>query len=186
MKKILYTRAIFIVLGLLMMSLSGYSQDNKLTRKEKKEARKAEEFAFFRYLDTLMTHKSFVLEADYIENQYGQRANVTPTLNFILVDSINAVLQTGSNIYLGYNGVGGVTAEGSLNRWEITKNKKNLSYNIRFAINTNIGFYDVMLTVTSDNHARATITGITPGRLIYTGQIRSLYDSRVYKGRNSI
>lgn len=171
---------------LFLLSPVSYSQDNRLSRKDKKEARKAENYAFFQYLDTILTHKSFVLEADFIENQYGQRINVTPTLNFIRVDSLKAVLQTGSSRYLGYNGVGGVTAEGLLDRWEVTKNTKNMSYHIRFSVNTNIGFYDVMLNVTADNYARATITGLTPGRLTYTGHLRSLFDSRVYKGQNSM
>lgn len=181
-----YLSFILLAAGLLSLSFNGFSQDNnKLSRKEKKEAKKAEEYAFFRYVDTLLMHKSFVLEADYVENQYGQRVNVTPLLNFIRVDSLKAVLQTGSSRYLGYNGVGGVTAEGLLNKWEVSTNNKNLSHDVRFSVNTNIGFYDVMLNITTDNYARATITGLTPGRLIYTGRLRSLYDSRVYKGQNS-
>jgi hypothetical protein len=94
-------------------------------------------------------------------------------------------LQTGSSRYLGFNGVGGVTAEGTLSKYQESKNDKNLSHDIKFSVSTNIGFYDVLLTVSSDNFARATITGLTPGKLIYTGRIRSPYDSRVYKGQNT-
>lgn len=178
-------RLLLIAICILMISLSGYSQGEKLSRKDRKEAKKAQEYAYFHYLDTLLTNKEFVLEADFIENQYGQRLNVAPLLNFIRVDSERATLQTGSSAYIGYNGVGGVTAEGQLNKYDLSKNTKNLSFTARFSVSTTIGFYDVMLTVSANNYARATITGLTPGRLVYTGQLLSLNDSRVYKGQNS-
>jgi hypothetical protein len=95
MKKYMFNpRLLLIAICILMISLSGYSQGEKLSRKDRKEAKKAQEYAYFHYLDTLLTNKEFVLEADFIENQYGQRLNVAPLLNFIRVDSERATLQT--------------------------------------------------------------------------------------------
>ncbi len=177
---------LFLGLGLMLISVTGSSQDVKLTKQEQKEAQKAKSYIDFLALDSMLQKRTFVLEADYLENQYGNRKPVLSTLNFIMVDSSNVVLQTGSNSLSGTNGVGGATAEGKLKDLNIMKNLKNHSFWLRFTVVTNIGVYDVDMTIYSDRNAKATITGLTRGRLVYDGRIQNLYDSRVYKGRNSI
>lgn len=108
------------------------------------------------------------------------------SVNFILVDSLRAVLQTGSNSLYGSNGVGGATAEGSLSNMMITKDIKNLNFFLRFTVNSQIGVYDVSMTINSNKQARATISGMTHSKLIYVGRIVERYNSGVYKGMNSI
>jgi hypothetical protein len=53
-------------------------------------------------------------------------------------------------------------------------------------VNSAIGVYDVSMTIDKNKQARATISGLTPGKLIYVGHIQTIYNSGVYKGRNSI
>lgn len=183
---ILKLESLFLTTWLLLISLNSYSQDIKLSKQEKKEARRDKQNFNFQVIDTIIQSKSFVLEADFLENQFGDRRPVMSNLNFIMVDSSKAVLQTGSGIFSGYNGVGGTTAEGSLGGLKIVKNVKNLSFFLRFTVVSNIGIYDVSMTINSDRIARATITGLTRGKLIYNGRIESIYNSSVYKGRNSI
>lgn len=181
-----YLVSLFLVSGILSNTLNGFSQDIKLTRAEKKEVRKAQMVANFRILDSLLSAKTFVLVADYLRNTYGDMIPVVPSLNFVRVNNDKGVLQTGSNGGQGYNGVGGVTAEGNLAAYSISKDFKSLSYTLRFSINTNIGNYDVFLTVYSDNRASATITGLGPGHLTWQGHLETLNNSRVFKGFNSI
>lgn len=186
MKKVIfYPGSLFLMIGFFMIPNNINSQDIKLTRQEQKEARAAERFANFQFLDTLLEGKSFVLEADFLENQYGNRYPVSSVLNFVRVEPSNVVLQIGSNNSLGYNGLGGITAQGSLARWKIYKNFKKLSYSLQFSVTTNIGAYDVSITVNADNSARATISGYTRGKLIYDGNLVSLNNSIVYKGQNT-
>jgi hypothetical protein len=173
-------------IGLLLVSFHSNSQDIKMTRQEKKEASKIAQYANFQVLDTMIQRRSFVLEADYLENQYGNRTPVISTLNFVRVDTSNVVLQTGSNYRLGSNDVGGTTAEGSMQNLKIEKDFKNLCFSLSFSVSTNIGFFDVYMTINSDRNARATISGLTPGKLIWTGRIETVNDSRVFKGRNTI
>jgi hypothetical protein len=175
-----------LTIGLLMITLNVNSQDNKLTRAEQKAAKKDQQYLNFQVLDSVLEKRSFVLEADWLESQYGYRRPVSSGINFIMVDLSKAVLQTGSNSVLGYNGVGGITAEGNISGMKITKNVKNLSFILKFTVTTNIGIYDITMFVLSDKTARATITGLTPGRLTYDGRIVTLYDSGVYKGVNAI
>jgi hypothetical protein len=184
MKKLALNRVgMVLTIGLCLIATNSYGSGNKLTRKEKKEARRAELLTNFQILDTLLQNKTFVIIADYLENGYGDRIVVPNLLNFIKVDSKTAVLQTGSNYSMGYNGVGGATAEGTIDHWEVTKNFKSLSYTVRFSVVTNIGIYDVFLDLSSDTNARATITGLTMGRLIYDGHLETIGNSAIFKGQ---
>jgi hypothetical protein len=177
---------LFLVSGLLLLSLICNSQNTEITKKEQKDAKRDKQYFNFQALDTLLKNRSFVLEADFLENQYGNRKPVMSNINFILVDSVKAVLQTGSNSNFGLNGVGGITAEGSITGLKVTKNEKNLSFFLKFTVNSNIGIYDVTMNILYNSKARATITGLSRGKLVYDGQIKSLYDSGVYKGMNTI
>jgi hypothetical protein len=176
----------FLTIGLFLISSISYSQDTKLSKQEKKEARRDRQYFNFQVLDTLIQNKSFILQADFLQNEYGTRIPVLSDLNFIKIDSTDAVLQTGSSARMGTNGVGGTTAEGSIKGLKITKNLKNLSFDLRFTVVTDIGIYDVNMTINSNRSARATISGLTRGKLIYDGRIENIYNRGFYKGHNSI
>lgn len=175
---------LILAIGLFFWSASIYSQTAKLTRQEKSAAKKMAMVARFQSLDTLLAKRAFVLEADFLEDQYGDKIPVPELINFIMVKSPTAVIQTGSNGNLGDNGVGGVTAEGSITKFEVTKNPKSLSYYLRFTMSTNIGFYDVSMYINSEWYARATISGNTRGKLIYDGYLKTLRNSGVFKGQS--
>jgi hypothetical protein len=178
--------SLFLVIGFLGISIIGFSQDQKLSRQERKEARKAQLTANYYALDTLLNLKTFVLEADFLQDSYGVRIPVTSNLNFIKVNNTEGTLQTGSNFGLGHNGVGGVTAIGSIGTWEITKDPKRQSYSVHFSMLTNIGSYDIFMTVNASNQAQATITGLGPGRLTWEGHLEMNYNSRVFKGQETM
>ena len=178
--------SLFLAIGLFLISFNSNSQDNKLSRQEQKEARRDKQYFNFQVLDTILKNKSFVLEADFLENEFGNRRPVLSDLNFIKVDSSDVVLQTGSNYNMGFNGVGGATAEGNISNMKIVKNLKNLTFYLQFSVLTNIGIYYVSMTINSDCVARATITGLTRGKLVYDGRIKTIESSGFYKGMNSI
>ena len=138
--------------------------------------------ANYHAIDTLLHSMRYVLEADYLQGKYGDRVSVTSLLNFIRVDGPRGVLQTGSDTRQGYNGVGGVTAEGSIMDYRISNDKKNLSSTVNFNLVTNLGSFSIFLTVSADNNANATISGSTSGRLTWDGHLINLDNSRVFKG----
>ena len=177
---------LLLTIGLFLVSFNCNSQEIKLSKQEKKDAERAQQYLNFQALDSLLKNKCFVLEADWLDNGYGVRRHVMSDINFIMVDSQKAVLQTGSSINMGWNGVGGATAEGNISGLKIERNEKKLTFFLRFTVVSNIGFYDVAMTIYSNNNARATISGLTPGKLVYDGKIEALYNSRVYKGHNPI
>jgi hypothetical protein len=175
----------FWILALCGNSFNSYSQRADVSRKDIKEFRKAQLAANYVILDSLITSRNFVLQANYLENKYGDRVNVAPNLNFIQVNGPTGVLQTGLVSGMGFNGVGGVTAEGNLASWEILKNAKKLTLNVQFSLVTNIGNYDISMFVTPDNVASATIRGLGPGSLTWKGHLVAPGSSRVFKGRDT-
>lgn len=184
-----YIRYISIMLcltGLLMVNVGSQAQDAKLDRREKKEIRKAQLTRNFYLIDSLLNVKKFVLEANYLRNRYGDRIPVTSAINFIRVDKTKGTLQTGSDYSLGYNGVGGVTAEGNVGKWKVDSDAKRMVHTLRFSLLTNLGNYDVVMIVRADAHATATITGLGPGSLTWEGYLVTLSNARIYKGHNSI
>ena len=180
------TLSLFLTIVLLGISLNTFSQDKKERRTERKEKRQAIELANFNKIDSLVKLRSFVIEADILQNNWGYRRNVSSSINFIRVNATRCVIQTGSDSRLGNNGVGGVTAEGDIATWEVTRNEKNMNYFVRFSVTTNIGSYDVTLNLSSDTRASATVSGLTPGSLTWGGHIVSLNKSRVFKGQDAI
>ena len=181
-----FTVSLFLITGLFWIIQNGYSQNVKLDRKERKEVREAQRAANFYVLDSLLNARSFVLVADYLQNQYGDMIPVPSTINFIRIDGPTAVIQTGSNFARGYNGVGGVTAEGSIGNWEVFKDARRFTHRIRFSIISQIGHYDVSMIVSSDNRASATVSGMWRGRLTWDGHLETVGNSRVFKGQNTI
>jgi len=187
MKKIRSVLWILLLTSGLSLLLTGtYAQDSRVSRKERKELRKAELHDNFLVLDTLLGMKYFVLKADFLDNERGARVSVSPILNFIRIDSSNVVIQVGSVNGLGYNGVGGVTAQGNIDRWKLIRDHKNLSYKLNFSASTNIGFFDIHMTVSADNFARATVTGLWNDRIVFEGHLQNIYNSGIFKGQNTL
>lgn len=184
MKRKLVTLMFLILLSLIIMP-DGFSQ-GKQDRKKRKAKRDAELVANFRAIDTLLQKQSFVIEADYLNDRYGYRVPVASNINFIHVDAGHVVLQTGTSAAVGYNGVGGITAEGNVSNWKMTKDEKRKSYTVYFNATTNLGTYDVFMKVNADATVTATITGLTRGSLTYEGSLLATYNSRVFKGQRTL
>ena len=182
----IFLAGLLVLSGLSSQTVYSSSQDVKPDKQSRKEARKAQLTANFYVLDSLLRSGRFVLEADFLQNKYGARVSVPTTLNFIRVEGPRGVLQTGSDTRQGYNGVGGVTAEGSIVNYKIDNDKKHLSTTVTFNLVSTLGNFDIFLTVSADNNATATISGSTSGRLSWDGHLVTLNNSRVFKGYNTI
>ena len=97
----------------------------KLSRQQKIEQRKADEAAMAKLVDRMVQEKQFVLEANFLSNQTGERIIVSNRLNFIAVDSNRITIQLASISGVGGpNGMGGVTTDGNISKFEIRKTGK--------------------------------------------------------------
>ena len=183
-------KRILMLLTVLLIAIPTFSQDQELSKKEKrqlekqlKKEQKAEEAAKKAAVIGLMVeYHRFVLEADRIKDKRGHSVNVSSMINFIAADSINGVVQIGSNSYVGMNGVGGITVEGPISNYKYTFNEKSSSYSISFNIRSSIGTYDVRMTASPDGRADATVSSTGPGKVNYSGFLVPPVRSSVYKG----
>lgn len=170
---------LFLAVGL---TIAAVAQDNKETKKERKEReRKAAAVAMKEFL----SEKEFVLEANNLYDRYGQIYQVQSNLNFIMVDGDQAVLQLGSNSTIGSNGVGGVTIDGKVTKYDLKANEKRGTFSLTMHIASSAGNYDVRLSTGTSGNAQATVSSNFSGRIRYSGDLIPLYASNAYVG-NSI
>ncbi|MGD9558085.1 MAG: DUF4251 domain-containing protein [Mangrovibacterium sp.] len=150
----------------------------------KKERRKAEAAKAYEQTKSMLQNKDFVLESDFLQDKYGNRVVVSPMINFVAVDSSVAVIQIGSNRGLGYNGVGGVTAKGTITEWKLKEDVKHNSFTLSMNVMTSIGMYDLHFIIGSSGNATARLTGLRPGQLTFAGDLVPIGESIVYEGRS--
>lgn len=171
-----------------LIVLQGYGQyyetlDSVPKKVKKTKAEKeAEAFLAYQSMDSLVTSRRFVLEADYLSNNRGSRIPVTSTLNFLMADSLTGVIQVGSESGIGANGVGGTTARGNILRWKSITDSKKKSFTITYTVFSSIGTYDVVIFISPYGYATGRISGSFGGSLQFEGKVVPLRKSRVYQG----
>ena len=162
----------------------GKKEQRKLEREHKFSEKQADEAQSREITQQLVKNQRFILEADYVADRYGMKYPVTSLLNFIRIDSTNAIIQLGSNTGLGYNGVGGITVEGRVTKYKLSEkqNKKGTSYTITAYVTSSLGTYDLQFWVSQLGNADAAVRGNFPGSVTFTGHLVPIDESRVYKG----
>jgi hypothetical protein len=184
-------RVILISLS-IFIALACYSQqqnsvDKKTERQLNKEQRQEQQRQWLeeqtKLVDSMMNSHRFVLEADFLSNEYGYRIMVNNNINFIAVDSSKITIQLGSTTASGgLNGFGGVTTDGNITQYEVKKVGKNGdNYVIKLIAMTTLGTYDIFINVSPDGNSDATISGLWHGRLNYHGRLVPIGVSRVFK-----
>ncbi len=172
--------AIVIALSTNILHAQNAQENPELTRKEKKAI---ERERLYKLNKEMLESKSFVLESDYLQNRYGVRIPVNSTINFVLVDGEEAVIQIGSNTGSGHNGVGGVTAKGKITKWELKENEKKNTFDLTMHVLTSIGMYDIRMNI-GNYGANARLTGLRRGNLTFSGDMVALEESVIYEGRS--
>jgi hypothetical protein len=186
-------KILIIILMAFFVAIKAFPQEEgrvdeqtsrKLTKEQRIALREAEEEAMSRMVDSLIKVKKFVLEADFLSNQTGNRINVNSLINFLIIDSPRITIQIASTSGIGGpNGMGGITTDGNITSFDVKKVGKGRGYYVvRLITMTPIGSYDIFLNITPSSRTDATISGITHGKLNYHGTIKPMNKSKVYKG----
>jgi hypothetical protein len=172
-----------------LLTLPAFAQElskkeQKRLEKELRKEQKAEELARnAEVVGAMVLYQQFVLEANMLKDKRGNSINVSSNLNFVAADSLSGAIQVGSNTYIGRNGVGGTTVEGSIANYAYTFHEKSGSYTVTYYLRTPVGSYDVRLTAYPDGRANADVSSTTwGGKLRYSGFLVPPGLSRVYKG----
>ncbi len=186
MKKVF---VMLMTIGVLSFNLFAQEISNEewrnMSRQERKEYRERERIEQQKWIMQLLTSKAWVLEAHTLQDRYGESANIQPSLNFVGVAGENATAQLGSNGEIGWNGVGGITVEGSVRQYEMKEgNKPGSGAYLRIEISgASSGHISISIQVSADGTAAATLSDNFGDRLTYRGRIVPLAESTVYKGQ---
>ena len=174
------------------MTLNAFSQEESsaerkaardAVRAQRQKENQAQAVAQARMVDSLISKRNFLVTADYLGDNTGGRVVVDAKINFIIVDSSNVVIQTGSMAYIGYNGLGGLTTDGNITKFEVERTGKDKkSYVISLTTMTSVGMFDIFINVSPDGNATATLSSNSGGKLVYYGDIAPLKGTRIYKG----
>jgi hypothetical protein len=175
-----------LVLSFFLFGSLSAQEIVKNERDLKKELKKARRDSIanndYQKLCNMVDSSAFVLEADYLVTQRGYRVQVSTDLNFIMIDSTYAVMQTGSNTAVGYNGMGGITVEGKVTSWKVTKDDKNKSLFIKMEVMSDMGVFSILIDVSSSGRASGRLTSLWPGQLTWDGYMVPLEPSKTFKG----
>ncbi len=174
----------FILLSLIFFfPILIYSQDVKESKSEKKEQKQKESDKQLQAFYKLIESRQFIIEATQVYGDQGDVYNVMPSVNFFAVDSVYSTIQLSFVGIVGWNGIGGVTLDGRIDRFdlnEFTSAKPlslNGSINLRSGGNSQFTMY-----VYSSGMATVTLTGNWGSSITFQGRLFTLADSKVYKG----
>ena len=174
----------------LVIGSTVYAQDisneewRNMSKKERKEYRMKVRVEQQEKTMQILESRAWVLEAHTIQDRYGSSAPIIPSLNFVGVDGENSTVQLGSSGEIGWNGVGGITVEGTVRQYKLIEGKKAGSgANLRIEImGVSAGHVSMIINVSADGAATAMLSDTYGEKLTYRGQIVPLSESRVYKG----
>lgn len=131
----------------------------------------------------LVDAREFVIKAYRLQDRSLNNYNVNSSINFVKIDSTEAVVQFGFNGYFGSNGLGGLTAEGKLSGYKVTGRDDSDPVRVKlYASTMQAGHLTFLVTIFNDGRARATVTDMYGSRLTFTGEIASIDGARIYQG----
>lgn len=173
-----------LIILIITVNLSAQTTltDRQIRKAQRKAHRDSVENAEYHITKQLVGSRKFVLEADFLES-FG-RTPVISNLNFIKVDSLIVIAQTGKNAGVGSNGVGGATAEGTVTKWSVRSDEKKKSFYITMDAISHSGLFIVTMEISSSGKATARLYGIGALQLIWDGNIVPIQLSRVFKGKS--
>lgn len=183
MKKLTIVLFTFLSIG-MVISAQNEGKSRAELRKEKKEQREKEmilnkEIAMF-----VLESRQWVLEADALQDRYGETFIIESNLNFVGVNKEEATVQLGVSDEMGLNGVGGITLDGKIGKYELNPGKKpNSGITLNLSVSGAVmGHVTINFSISADGNATATVNGMDGARLTYRGRIVPLAESTVYKG----
>lgn len=161
-------------------------EQRKLEKQKKKEARQKKSAASRKFYANLIQSKRWVFQSTRLYDAAGLSFSVSPDVNFVAVHDNEIILQFAFQGVIGWNGVGGVTAEGFLSdfKFDPGKNDKQamtVSAHIRPKFGGGSPYFT--MTIGDDGNAQISVTMINGGTLRMEGQVYTPAESSVYKGQ---
>lgn len=199
MRRITIVSAIMLVIIIATQSI-GYSQEKKMTLKEKEDAWRAERLKKrakaerMEFVNDSIQHAqaivairegSWALEASNITFNNGATNFVTPSTNYVSINNGTGTIQTAfdnTNIY-SPNGLGGITLQGNITNEELyVDQENNIHYNYLIQGSNVSATVNVVVTANS-NQATANISPNFSSRsMLMSGYIYPYDEAGVFEG----
>ena len=199
MRRITIVSAIMLIIVIATQSI-GYSQDKKMTMKEKEDAWRAErlkkravserrEFVndSIQHVQAIIAIRngSWALEASNITFNNGATNFVTPSTNYVSINNGTGTIQTAfdnTNVY-SPNGLGGITLEGNISNEELqVDNEGNVYYNYSI-LGSNVSATVSVVITANSNQATANINPNFSNRtMMMSGYIYPYNEAGVFEG----
>lgn len=186
-KSVFKISRVFLILGLSWISIIGNSQDGKLDKREKKEARQAERLKDYEALGQMIESKKFVFAVDRVQSATGAKISDVIRLDGskILISIEDPKDTSGRNSGVRSNstpaiGTTGFVFEGNIGRWELHKYPNNLSYSIRFEVNRTASNAEVVYEIYMNIHADRSASVEIENRTVTIGFPRENRESGNY------
>lgn len=196
------SKSILLILAVLVIGIPAdvFSQQKKMTRKEKEAAWRAERLKkraaeerseyhndsiAFAQAIVAIRNGSWALEASNVTLSNGASNFVTPSTNYVSINNGIATIQTAfdnTNIY-SPNGLGGITLEGRVNGEELKMDKSgNVIYNYNIQ-GSNVSATVSIIITANTNQATAYISpNFNNNTLTLNGSIYPYNSSGVIEG----
>jgi len=186
------------ITAILLAGFNTYAQSEKSTQKlskrelrkiekqKKKEAKILAEKQEFEKVKQLVQDTTFVFVADKLYGDRGRMFNVNPTLNFLAVNKKEATYQFAFQGIIGWNGVGGVTFNGDIVKYEVKlgKNINKASYVEMVFRPKGVGGLPYINITFFGSRATVDLTLDNGNRIRLDGEIKSLQEAEIFKGQS--
>ena len=157
-------------------------EERKAAKQAKKEVRMQEDKANTAKLKSLVETKKFVLEANTLYDKTNTAYVISSNLNFVGFDGEFSTIQFSFNGLVGWNGVGGVTLDGSISKMEIKENKNGVGFTVNAVVqNKGGGLVTMLFRVSPNGLTKVSMNGSFGERLSLQGYLVPLDKSSVYK-----
>ena len=178
------TRKIFALLPLLLIGMLAMAQtgsDQKLTKAEKKALREEKREANLKKILKVVEAKEFVVEAHTFIDRRGLSIPINPTLNFVAIEEDEGIIQLAFGNGPGLNGLGGITTDGKVLKYEITEKKKGIALTVRL-FGSAFGATDILLDINASGNTSVKVITLNGGRFTFNGTITGIEQSSVFQG----
>lgn len=199
MRRITIVSAIMLIIVIATQSI-GYSQDKKMTMKEKEDAWRAErlkkravserrEFVndSIQHVQAIIAIRngSWALEASNITFNNGATNFVTPSTNYVSINNGTGTIQTAfdnTNVY-SPNGLGGITLEGNISNEELQVDNEGNVYYSYSILGSNVSATVSVVITANSNQATANINPNFSNRtMMMSGYIYPYNEAGVFEG----
>ena len=178
-----FKKGLFVCVTLLaFMVNSTFAQDtDNTTEKSKKEKREEARKASLEIVKAAAQDSMFVIEANTLRGRNTFSQFVSSNTNFVKFEGEEVVIQTANPFGVGYNGLGGITLNGDVLQYNLSKDEKGVRIIAQIS-SPFLGHSTLNISISANGNSNAILRTNRGGYLQIDGDMALLKDSRHYEG----